>query len=160
MNLSRYCIPRKSVFDRSRRDIVLNLGDLLDGKLDGDAGSRFFDENYVTAGMKLLVEKSFDRLLGRRDQAATFLLSQSMGGGKTHTMLALGLLAKFPQLRKRFGEKQVQESLGTKSVRVIGFDGRESDYPYGLWGALAEQLGKKDVFAPLYSPLQAPGVTS
>lgn len=43
---------------------------------------------------------------------------------------------------------------------MIGFDGRESDYPYGLWGALAGQLGQKDVFASLYSPLQAPGVTS
>jgi len=30
-----------------------------------------------------------------------------------------------------------------------------------LWeGALADQLGEKDVFAPLYTPLQAPGVTS
>lgn len=75
MNLSTHCKPRQSVFDRSRRDIVLNLGDLLDGKLDAASGERFFDENYVTAGMKLLVEKGFDRLTGKRDQAATYLLS-------------------------------------------------------------------------------------
>lgn len=153
--LSAHCIPRQSVFDRSRRDVVLNLGDLLDGKLDEGAGERFFEENYVTAGMKTLVEKSFDRLLGRRDQAATFLLSQAMGGGKTHSMLALGLLARYPRLRAKFGG-----DLGTSRMRVIGFDGRESNYPFGVWGALAEGLGKREAFADLYSPLQAPGVTS
>ena len=157
MTLTEHCKPRQSVFDRSHRDVVLNLGDLLDGKLDEAAGGHFFDENYVTAGMKLLVEKGFDRLTGKRDQAATFLLSQAMGGGKTHSMLALGLLAKFPGLRVRFGG---HHDLGSKPVRVIGFDGRESDYPYGLWGSLAERLGKRDAFSSLYSPLQAPGVTS
>ena len=157
MNLATHCTPRQSVFDRARRDIVLNLGDILDHKLDAAAGSRFFDENYVTAGMELLVTKSFDRLLGRRDQAATFLLSQAMGGGKTHSMIALGLLARYPELRDRLGSGF---SLGTKPIRVIGFDGRESDYPLGLWGALADQLGKREAFSSLYSPLQAPGVTS
>lgn len=155
MSLKAHCIPRTSVFDRGRRDVVLNLGDLLDGRLDEAAGERFFEENYVTGGMKTLVEKSFDRLLGRRDQAATFLLSQAMGGGKTHSMLALGLLARFPKLRSRFGG-----DLGSNRIRVIGFDGRESNYPYGIWGALAEGLGKKEVFSDLYSPLKAPGVSS
>lgn len=155
MSLKANCTPRKSVFDRSRRDIVLNLGDLLDGKLNEAAGKRFFEENYVTAGMKILVEKSFDRMLNRRDQAATFLLSQAMGGGKTHSMLALGLLARFPGLRASF-----KGDLGSQAFRVIGFDGRESSYPYGVWGALAEGLGKREVFSDLYSPLRAPGVSA
>ncbi len=155
MSLKAHCTPRKSVFDRSRRDVVLNLSDLLEGKLDETAAERFFEENYITAGMKTLFDKSFDRLLGRRDQAATFLLSQAMGGGKTHSMLALGLLARYPRLRDR-----VSKDLGTQAVRVIGFDGRESDYPYGIWGALAEGLGRRDHFKDLYAPLQAPGVSS
>jgi hypothetical protein len=29
---------------------------------------------------------------------------------------------------------------------VIGFNGRESDAKFGIWGELAEQLGKKHVF--------------
>ena len=44
--------------------------------------------------MKTLFEKTFARLENRGDQASTFLLTQSMGGGKTHNMIALGLLAK------------------------------------------------------------------
>lgn len=156
-SLKSSCVPRQSVFDRARRDVVLDLGDFLSGKLDEQAGARFYDENFVTAGMKLLITKAFDRLQGRRDQSATFLLSQAMGGGKTHSMLALGLLARYPSLRSRLGG---DFHLGTAPIRVIGFDGRQSDYPFGLWGALAEQVGKKDLFAALYSPLQAPGVSS
>jgi len=29
-------------------------------------------------------------------------------------------------------------------VKVIAFTGRESDAPYGIWGAIADQLGKKE----------------
>jgi hypothetical protein len=138
MKLAGHFKPRQSVFDRSHRDVVLNLGDLLDGKLDEAAGEHFFDEIYPITGMKLMVAKGFDRLTGKRDQAATFLLSQATGGGKTHSMIALGLLAKYPGLRGRF---DTRHKLGTNPVRVIGFDGHESDYPYGLWGSLAERLG-------------------
>ncbi|HOV94711.1 MAG TPA: DUF499 domain-containing protein [Spirochaetales bacterium] len=151
------CVPRQSVFDKSRRDVVLDLGSFLDGSLDEKSGESFFNENFVTAGMKTLVTKAFDRLNGARDQSATFLLSQAMGGGKTHNMIALGLLAKYPSLRHTLGP---DFNLGTKPIRVIGFNGRESDYRLGLWGALAEQLGRKELFNDLYAPLRAPGETS
>ena len=42
-------------------------------------------------------------------------------------------------------------------IKVIAFSGRESDADYGIWGSLAEQLGKKEVFKDLYTPLRAPG---
>ncbi|MDX9959673.1 MAG: DUF499 domain-containing protein, partial [Spirochaetia bacterium] len=151
------CTPRQSTFDQSRRDVVLQLSDLFDGKYSQAVAKQFFEENFVTNGMKILINKAFDRLLGVNDQAATFLLSQSMGGGKTHNMIALGLLARFPELRKAFWQ---EKDLGTTPIRVIGFDGRESDYKFGIWGALADQLGKKEVFNNLYSPLQPPGVSS
>lgn len=151
------CVPRQSVFDRSRKDVVLQLSDLLNGTLGEREAETFFAENFVTNGLKSLVNKTFERIFGKRDQAATFLLSQAMGGGKTHSMLALGLLAKYPAIRRKMWPHQ---DLGTEAVRVIGFDGRESDYPFGLWGALADQLGRKELFSNLYSPLQAPGVTS
>ena len=81
-----------------------------------------------------------------------------MGGGKTHNMIAIGLLGKYPDIRA----KVLENGLGSKvgKVRVIGFSGRESDAEFGIWGALAEQLGKKEVFSDLYSPLQAPGQTA
>jgi len=151
------CTPRQSTFDQNRQDVVLQLSDLFDGKYSQDEASRFFEENFVTNGMKVLVNKAFERLTGINNQASTFLLSQSMGGGKTHNMIALGLLARYPALRKTFWK---DKDLGSSPVRVIGFDGRESDYKFGIWGALADQLGKKELFSDLYSPLQPPGMTS
>lgn len=150
--LSQTCKPRQSVFDRDRRDVVLDLLDLLEDKVDAQ---KFFEENFVTNGMHLLFEKTFARLENSSDQASTFVLTQSMGGGKTHNMIALGLLGKNPDIRA----KVLENGLGSKvgKVRVIGFSGRESDAEFGIWGALAEQLGKKEVFNDLYSPLQAPG---
>lgn len=156
-SIHEVCKPRQSVFDKSRKDVVLHLGDLLTGKLGEDKAEDFFAENFVTNGLKSLVDKTFERLSGKKDQASTFLLSQAMGGGKTHSMIALGLLAKYPALREKFWK---ESDLGDQEIRVIGFDGRESDYPYGIWGSLADQLGKKELFKDLYSPLQAPGATS
>ena len=61
---------------------------------------------------------------------------------KTHNMIALGLLAWNPELRlKILGAKSPGATLG--NVRVLGFTGRESDAPLGIWGSIAEQLGKK-----------------
>lgn len=40
---------------------------------------------------------------------------------------------------------------------MIGFSGRESDAPLGIWGAIADQLGKKDFFKDYYTPPAAPG---
>ncbi len=156
MNLKTACTPRQSVFDRDRRDVVLDLEDLLESKIDAD---KFFQENFITAGMKTLLEKTFSRLEGRGDQASTFLLTQSMGGGKTHNMIALGLLAKNPALRaKVLGQQSEGSRIG--GIRVVGFNGRQSDAPLGVWGTIADQLGKKNVFNDYYSPLQAPGSTA
>ncbi|MEA2013875.1 MAG: DUF499 domain-containing protein, partial [Thermodesulfobacteriota bacterium] len=156
MFLKEACTPRKSVFNKERRDVVLNLSELLEGKINPE---RFFEENFVTIGMKTLLEKTFDRLEGVSDQASTFLLTQAMGGGKTHVMIALGLLAKNPALRpKILGDNGPGSKLG--DVRVIGFTGRQSDAPLGIWGEIADQLGKKDFFKDYYTPLQAPGETA
>jgi hypothetical protein len=153
MTLKTHCTPRQSVFDRNRRDIVLDLSDFLEGKIEGE---KFFEENFLTSGMKTLFEKTFARLENRGDQASTFLLTQSMGGGKTHNMIALGLLAKNPTLREKvLGKGGYGSKVG--GVRVIGFHGRQTDAQFGIWGELADQLSKKDVFKDYYQPLQAPG---
>ena len=153
MTLQAHCIPRRSVYDRNRRDTVLDLSDFLEDKIDGE---KFFEENYITGGMKTLFDKTLARLENRNDQASTFLLTQAMGGGKTHNMIALGLLARNPSLREQVLGKNGPGS-GLVNVRVIGFHGRQTDAPFGIWGELAEQLGKKEVFKDYYQPLQAPG---
>jgi len=153
--LFELCIPRKSVFEETNREDVLNLSDLKEGSIDID---RFFSENYVTVGMKTLVETAFSRFM-QRGQTGVVKLTQAMGGGKTHNMIALGLLAAHPEIRpKILTDSYKYKSLG--KVRVAIFSGRESDARYGIWGCLAEQIGKKEQFDQYYSPLSAPGETA
>lgn len=153
--LKQLCKPRDSVFDRSKRDVVWDLTDLTEDRIDAD---EFFRENYLTDGMRRLLKEAFRRFDGR-SSFGVIKLTQAMGGGKTHNMIALALLAKQPHLREHvMGE--LYESKGLGEVRVVAFTGRESDAPLGIWGAIAGQLGKKDLFKDYYSPLSAPGQTA
>jgi predicted AAA+ superfamily ATPase len=152
--LKQRCKPRQSVFDRNRRDVVLDLTELIEDRVKPD---EFFAENYLTDGMKRLLREAFRRFEGESSPGVV-VLTQAMGGGKTHNMIALGLLAKHPALRKQvMGDLCEAKDLG--EVRVVAFTGRESDAPFGIWGAIAEQLGKKEAFKDYYSPLSAPGLT-
>lgn len=154
MPLQSLCTPRKSVFAADRRATVLNLDTFLKGQVQGE---EFFDENYFTNGMLTLVDRAFRHLGGSGAGSSVFLLSQAMGGGKTHSMIALGLLARDPKLRKKvLADKNPAPTLG--ECRVVGFNGRTTDAPGGIWGSIAEQLGKGDQFTKYVSPLlSAPG---
>ncbi len=149
-SLSSVFKPRQSVFDQSQRDTVLDLTNLAQGKVDQKT---FFAENYVTQGMRQLYEAVFKRLEGLEDDGV-FKLTESMGGGKTHNMIAVGLLAQHPELRK--GMDEVYKTRLKGAAKVISFSGREQP-EFGIWGALAEQLGKKELMKDFYSPLKAPG---
>lgn len=148
--ISELCKPRANVFVDTTRDDVLNLSDLVEGRIDAD---RFFDENFTTSGMGLLFQTAFNRFQGK-SSTGVIKLTQAMGGGKTHSMLALALLAKNQEWRRKLVGKRFDD-IG--EVTVIAFSGRESDAEFGIWGSLAEQLGKKELFSSLYSPLRAPG---
>jgi hypothetical protein len=151
--LSKLCTPRHTVFERDRRAEVLNLDNFLDEKIKGED---FFRENYFTTGMATLVERALRHLGGGQAESSVFQLSQAMGGGKTHSMISLGLLARDPALRKKIlGDKDPAPQLG--KVKVVGYNGRKTDYPLGIWGYIAEQLGRKDQFKAYYQPLSAPG---
>jgi hypothetical protein len=138
------------VFDDGSRDDVLNLSDLIEGRIDAD---KFFDENFKTKGMELLFETAFKRFAGK-SETGVIKLTQAMGGGKTHNMLALALLAQNPVWRTRI-LGHAFDDIG--DIRVVAFSGRESDAEFGIWGSIAEQLGRKELFAEHYSPLKAPG---
>ncbi|PYI88546.1 MAG: glycosyl transferase, partial [Verrucomicrobia bacterium] len=154
-SLKELFIPRDSVFDIARRDTVLTLSHLTADKIDP---KDFFEENFVTEGMRILLTESFRRLQKKSDQAV-FKLTQAMGGGKTHNLITLGMLAMHPEFRR-----QVLKDLpGAKELppfRVVAFSGRETDVPNGIWGEIARQLGKKSTFKDYYSPLKAPGRTA
>lgn len=151
-SLTSLCTPRDSVFEGSKNDTALDLTDFLTGSI----GLDFLEENYFTDGLNQLSRFGLRRLAGKSDQGI-FILSQSMGGGKTHGMITLGLLAQHPEIRQKVLGEHYDRSAQPEGVRVIGFSGRENDAPLGIWGSLAEQLGKKELFSAYYSPLQAPG---
>ena len=146
------CVPRTATFDPARRNTVLDLSHLVADQIDA---ASFFAENHVTEGMRTLLTEAFRRLEGKSTQGV-FKLTQAMGGGKTHNLLALGLLARQPELRADvMGGFYRPDDIGP--VRVVAFSGRESDAAFGVWGAIAEQLGRRDQFSDYYSPLSAPG---
>lgn len=154
MSLGNLCKPRPNVFSADRRATVLDLDSFLSGNI---SGREFFDENYFTNGMLTLVDRAFRHLSGNGAGSSVFVLSQAMGGGKTHSMIGLGLLAQDPELRRAvLGEKNPAPNLG--ACRVVGFNGRRSDAPTGIWGSIAEQLGKADRFEAYVRPIfAAPG---
>lgn len=144
--------PRESVFDLLRTDTVWNLSDL-----DTIDGQSFFDENYVTEAMKTLLPEAFKRLEQRSDSGSgIFHLSQAMGGGKTHSLVALGLLAKHQSLRPAVLKECGYESGPLGKVRVVAFSGGAETTPNGLWGFIADKLGVKERFADCYAPLRNP----
>lgn len=155
MSLQTLCTPRQSVFVTDRRATVLNLDTFLKGDVNG---AEFFKENYFTQGMITLVDRAFRHLSGEGAGSSVFQLSQAMGGGKTHSMIALGLLAKDPALRKQVLTDNLQSVPNLGRCRVAGFNGRNTDAPGGIWGSIAEQLGRAEQFGKYVSPLlSAPG---
>src|ERR1019366_6888021 len=95
--VKQLCTPNAVVTSDSLVEQVAQLDDFASGKIEG---REFFRRNHFTAGLELLLKRGFERLAGKTDDGA-FYLTQAMGGGKTHSLIAFGLLAANPELRKR-----------------------------------------------------------
>ncbi len=63
--LEQTCVPRQSVFDPAISDTVYNIDEL--SRIDP---TRFFAENYVTQGMRLLLTEAFKRLEGKSQSSS------------------------------------------------------------------------------------------
>ena len=99
------------------------------------------------------------RRLQKKSEQAVFKLTQAMGGGKTHNLITLGMLAKHPEYRAQVF-RELPPAKDLPKVRVVAFSGRETDVPHGIWGEIARQLGKFEAFKDYYQPLKAPGRTA
>jgi hypothetical protein len=95
--VKQICTPSSLVMSDSLVEQVAHIEDFATGKIDRQ---EFFRRNYFTDGLRRLVERGFERLAGKSDDGA-FYLTQAMGGGKTHSLIAFGLLAADPSLRKK-----------------------------------------------------------
>lgn len=134
------CTPHKMALDFSMAEQIEDLGALIGQAGDGTA---FFAKNHITAGMRQLFDMGLRRLAGKSDQAV-FELTQAMGGGKTHTMIAFGLVSRDAGLRERV-VPELAASAPFSSAKIVAFAGRQ--YPeHFLWGEIAHQLGKPDAF--------------
>lgn len=140
------CELDPGALDFALSEQVEHLSDLLD-EAEGSAAD-FFGRNHVTQGMARLLREGLQRLAGSSSQAV-FELRQAMGGGKTHTMLALGLLARNPHLYDQVPATVTQGITGAKA-RVVAINGRTVSTDHFLWGDIARQLGKFETFSKFW----------
>lgn len=134
-------------------DQIANLEDLHRGRIDPDA---FFRRNHFTEGLSALVRNGFDRLSGRSDGGA-FYLSQSMGGGKTHSLIAFALLAQDDGLRHRI-IPQIAPTATFGSAKVVIFNGHQNPENF-LWGEIADRLGRPEAMTRFWKDgAKSPGV--
>ncbi|HEJ5604179.1 TPA: DUF499 domain-containing protein [Pseudomonas aeruginosa] len=124
---------------------IENLAELINDEGDG---REFFSRNYVTHGMEQLFREGLLRLAGRSDQAV-FELTQAMGGGKTHMMIALGLLARHPHLRPEVLPEDLIARVKFDQARIAAFNGRNYPDNY-IWGEIASQLGAEEAIKPYW----------
>lgn len=127
------CQLHSLTLDYAMGDQVEHLSDLHD-QTEKDPAA-FFDKNHITAGMRTLLRQGLQRLSGQSEQAV-YELRQAMGGGKTHSMLALGLLARNPQLRERV-PADITAGLALDAARVVAVNGRSVSSDVFLWGDIA-----------------------
>ena len=134
------CVINKDALSQSRSDQVEHLSSVKDADLA--AARKFYDRNHVTQGMADFLRGAMKRLAGKSQQAL-FELRQAMGGGKTHNMIALGLLARFPELREHLPDT-ITKGMDDEPAVIVTLSGR--DVEKHIVGDIAEQVGKAEEF--------------
>jgi hypothetical protein len=126
--------------------LEINVGDQiehLDQIIHDTDGQEYFKKTFITDGMKTLLSKGMARLAGKSNDAV-FHLKQAMGGGKTHLMVGLALLAKDSSLREiQIGSIPYQSKFN--AAKIAAFNGRNNPHTY-FWGEIARQLDKEILF--------------
>ena len=144
--IKQACVFSPVIKDYRMAEGIENLADLIS---DNGNGREFFVRNFVTHGMEQLFKEGMLRLSGKSDQAV-FELTQAMGGGKTHLMVALGLLARNPDLRSEVLPEELNSRIEFGNARIAAFNGRNNPDNY-IWGELATQLGEEEVIRPYWA---------
>lgn len=114
------CELHPMALEYSMSEQVENLSDV--NAASPEDAQAFFAKNYVTKGMETLLNQGLRRLGGRSDQAV-FELKQAMGGGKTHSMIALGLLARHQGLRSHVTPEAARDAAFSQA-KVVAINGR------------------------------------
>lgn len=139
------CVLQDKALDIRVSDQIEQLDELIRAEKDGSA---FFERTHITRGMKTLIAEGMARLAGKSAQAV-FHLKQAMGGGKTHLLVAFGLLARNPELRRRVCS-DVPYWDEFREARVAAFNGRNTPTEF-FWGEIAKQLGRGEIFREFWA---------
>ena len=134
------CVLRDNALDIRVSDEIAKLEDAI---ADAESGSAFFDKTHITHGLQILMSEGLARLAGQSSQAI-YHLKQAMGGGKTHLLTSIGLLAKHPSLRQKVCP-DLAERFDFGSAKIATFNGRNLPKEY-FWGTIAQQLGNAELF--------------
>lgn len=126
-------------------DQIEQLDELITAEGDGSA---FFEKTYITQGMRDLITEGIARLAGSSTQSV-FHLKQAMGGGKTHLLVGFGLLAKHPELRKKYCAGTAHAD-AFKTAQIAAFNGRNNPDHF-FWGEIANQLGRGEEFRSFWN---------
>ena len=126
--------PREAVLEGTA-DFVVNLADLP--SMTEEEARDFLDSNVLTSGMELLLQQSFARMAGEKSASGIYKLSESMGGGKTQSMIVAGILAKYPKLASVVGFSKTLPK--AKPDVTASFSGRATDQK--VWVSIGKQLG-------------------
>jgi len=141
MKTLQACKPRQAVLDGTA-DFVVNLADLP--KLSEEEAREFLDSNVLTSGMELLLTQAFSRMAAVGSASGIYKLSESMGGGKTQSIIVAGILARFSHLAELL---PFQKPLPKATPDVVAaFTGRATDKK--VWVRLGEMLGANLVDLP------------
>lgn len=140
------CTFNPIIHDYRMSEAIENLSTLI---LDEGDGREFFARNYITQGMEQIFREGMLRLSGKSDQAV-FELNQAMGGGKTHMMIALGLLARHAHLRSEVLMPELATRCEIGGAKIAAFNGRNDPENF-IWGEIATQLGKAEEIKPYWA---------
>ena len=159
------CDPHRDVFERDLDPsmFAVSLYAVVTGTADPDytEPERFFAKTFMTRSLENVLESVLARLLGLPGRGAPVIrLETPFGGGKTHTMVALYHLVRYPEaVEETDVGKRLRERLNLnhlpRNVRIAVLDGAAMNPQgwesgglriYTLWGELAYQLGGQTLY--------------
>jgi len=154
------CTPRPEILKGSMVDdpYMADLGLVVESNAPKSYQDPavFFRNTYPTEGLRTVARETFTRLSGKGAGSPVLRLETSLGGGKTHTLIALYHLATNPEACPA----EVSEILGkvpptrARVVAIIGTDlsvtPTESSEPRTIWGYLAQKMDNWGPKSPLW----------
>lgn len=169
--------PNTDVIEGTFRnsEFAANLQDVFEGKAESPEYGEtdiFFNQTYITAGLKELLVNTLKRLGGKGGNPV-IQLKTGFGGGKTHSLIALYHLVtganilrelptegKYARLRKEIDDimeeagwhhgtplkAKVSVLVGTYLSTTDTDETKQGDPLNTLWGMMADQLGGQDAY--------------